>query len=80
MAQSHGRSPGCRDRVQHTKDVEILRSSNDALLREKEHAEQELAQLQERAAAAERRHAAAAKDNGAARVRTLPPLPRMTWL
>lgn len=59
----------CRDRVQHTKDVEILRSSNDSLLREKEQAEQDLARLQERFSAADRRHTAAMKEHGAIRVR-----------
>lgn len=66
--------------MQHTKDVEILRSSNDSLLREKEHAEQELSRLQERFTAADRRHSAAMKEHGAIRVRRSPHLARPTSL
>lgn len=62
--------------MQHTKDVEILRSSNDSLLREKEHAVQELSRLQERFTAADRRHSAAMKEHGAIRVRRSPHLAR----
>lgn len=61
----------CRERRQHTKNLEILRSSNDALVREKLEADERLKQVRRDASVAGEKYATLVNEHKSISVRPL---------